>query len=113
MSDIMDERWQKVVETHHEFINAVQDFLNSNNDRINMMKQALRGPTRATAIYLLPYINAEELQLLFSELILLSSFSHGGINVVREAVLRLPRQWVLDHIEDVSETYLSNGGFDE
>lgn len=113
MSETMDEKWQKVLETHYEFINAVQDFLNSDNDRIKKMKQALRGPHRTTAIYLLPYIQAEELQSLFPELILLSSFSHGGINVVRESVLRLPRQWVLDHIEEASEMYLSDGGFDE
>ena len=113
MHDINDERWRKVVVTHYEFTNAVQHFLNSDISRVKIMKQALRGPNRTTAIYLLPNIKVEELQSLFSELILLSSFSHGGIIVVRETVLRLPRQWVLDHIEEASEIYLSEGGFEE
>lgn len=110
--------WQRLVQSHlhgtdEEFAELLRSFLAAGVDRIPLLKQALRGPDRITAIFLLPHLSPNELEQLFEELLWLSSFSHGAIQIVRDAILLLPRAWVLQHVERVAEPILDTGTYDE
>lgn len=82
-------------------------------DKTDQLKIRLRSGDRVNAIVELPSLTNEELQELFPELIFLSSFIHGQIQDVRNAVLRLPNEWLLEHIEKTSEPILKNGDYED
>jgi hypothetical protein len=110
--------WQQLVTAHTsgnsaEYAEALDFFLSQDADRIDVLRAALRGPERNTAIRVLPKLPQSELQQLFDELIFLASFSHGALNIVRQLIVSLSRAWVLNHIQDVAEPYLANGTYDE
>ncbi|WP_169238278.1 hypothetical protein [Candidatus Roseilinea sp. NK_OTU-006] len=110
--------WRNLVEKHHsgnddDFAESISRFLANDIDRVAVMKQALRGKDRATAVYVLPRLPVSELQELFEELVFLASFSHGAVQAVRNVILSLPREWILDRIEDAAEPLLVNGTYDE
>ena len=105
--------WNHLVESHKTFAMASREFLAGGVDRVQLMHYALNGKDRPTAIYMLSYLKASELQQLFSDLVFLASFSHGAIGAVRSAILSLPRQWVLTNIEQIAEPLLHDGTYDE
>ncbi|HEY9650961.1 MAG TPA: hypothetical protein V6C95_09880 [Coleofasciculaceae cyanobacterium] len=106
--------WHKVFENEIAYIQARQDFLNNCNDRIGLFKKALNNPSeRGTALRLLEYLNLEERQSLFDELIDLASVSHSDIELCRKAILALPTNWLLANIEKSAEPLLEDGTDEE
>lgn len=110
--------WRDLVKKHlsgndEDLAEAINRFFANDIDRVAVLKQALRSKDRPTAVFLLPYLPVSELQELFNELIFLASFSHGAVQTIREAILSLPREWVLDRIEDATEPLLVSGTYDE
>lgn len=110
--------WHHVVKQHqsgsdHDFAEAVNRFLGDDIDRIAILRHELRSRNRATALFLLARLPTTELQELFDELVYLASFSHGAVQVVRNAIRSLPRAWVLDRIESAAEPILTRGSDDE
>jgi hypothetical protein len=77
------------------------------------MRHALRGKDRATAVFLLPYLKVSELKQLFNELVFLASFTHGETKAIRDAILSLPREWVIGNIEAAVEPLLRKGTYEE
>jgi hypothetical protein len=80
--------------------------------RAALLHEALRGRDRQAALALLPRLDAEDLEPLFGDLIYLASFSHGPIQLARDAIRLLPRGWVLAHIEQAAEPLLRRGDWD-
>ncbi len=115
MTDNCQKQWQHLVDCHKAFSLALQDFLIEMDEcnRILVMKHALMGRERSTAIYLLQYLKPTETVQLFNELVFLASFSHGAIQAVRDAILAMPRNFVVDTIEQAAEPCLENGTYDE
>jgi len=77
------------------------------------MKSALLGKDRNIAIHLLQYLPQTEQIQLFGELVFLSSFSHGAVGTVHQVILSMPRDWVLNNIEQIAEPFLTKGTYDE
>ena len=105
--------WNRLVESHNAFAMASREFLAEGVDRVRLMHSALRGKDRATAIYMLRHLRVSELQQLFDDLVFQASYAHGAIGAIREAILSLPREWVLGNIEQVAEPLLQDGTYDE
>lgn len=80
--------------------------------RTALLHEALRGRDRQAALALLPRLPAPDLEPLFADLVFLASFSHGPIQLVRDAIRSLPREWVLAHIEPAAEPLLRRGDWD-
>ena len=99
--------WENLVRTYLEFAQASSDFRNGSINRVKIIKEGLQSKNRHTAIYFLKYLTQDEMQEVFSELVYLASFGHGAIVAIRDAILSLPRDWVLSRIETVAELYLS------
>ena len=113
---VMDKQqtiWNQVSSNYKAFAQALREFLAEDIDRIGIMKKALMDKDRHTAIYLLQYLSQTEQIQLFPELVFLTSFSHGAVGTVRQVILSLPREWVLEYIEQNAEPYLKTGTCDE
>lgn len=82
-------------------------------NKIDKIKAQLKGPERTEAITQLPSLTIEELEQLFAELLFLASFVHGQLQQVRSTILRIPKEWILEHIEQESEPLLKNGTYEE
>lgn len=107
--------WEHLVECHLAFLEASRTFLSDGVDRVTQIQAAVRGTRtgRLTAIYILRWLKPTELVELFPQLVALASWGHGSVGAVREAILRIPREWVLDHIREQAEPHLANGTYDE
>jgi hypothetical protein len=105
--------WERLVQSHLAFSLASQEFLSEGIDRVAIIRQALQGNSRNTAIYILQWLPTSELQQVFDQLIFLSSSEHGGIISVRRAILSIPKDWLLENIELAVEPYLQNGTGEE
>lgn len=105
--------WSRLKASYIAFRQAMQEFSAPNIDRVGLLRIGLRGSDRHVALALLPYLTVEELKQLFEELIFLASFSHGAIQFVRDQILRLPREWVMERIETVADSLLAEGTYEE
>ena len=84
------------------------------SDRVDSLRKALQNPVqRGTALRLLDYLNLEERQQLFPDLLDLASVAHADIQLCREAILSLPKTWILEHLENEAESILKNGTDEE
>jgi len=108
-----EDTWSKLKDAYRAFYDAMGEFSLAEVDRVRILKVALRNSDRPIAIAMLPYLNIGELEELFEELVFLASFSHGAIQLVRDQIIRLPREWVLSEIERVAEPLLASGTYDE
>ena len=108
------ELWHKVFENEIDYIQSRQDFLNNCTGRIRLIKKALHNPTeRGTALRLIEYLNLEERQSLFDDLVDLASVSHSDIELCRKAILSLPKTWLLANLEKSAEPLLKDGTDEE
>ena len=106
--------WQKLRNRPDDISHLSGEFENINaSDRISLLRSAFHGPDRVLGIMLLPYLKENEKMELFSDLIFLASFTHGGLTVVREAITSLPKEWLLTRIEETAEPYLKKGDYEQ
>ena len=98
--------WQRLVDSHLEFCQAIQEFYSEGVDRVSLMRDAFRkGGGIATAVYVLPRVKTQELQQLFDDLVRISTTARYA-GTAREAIRSLPREWVLLNIEKAAEPIL-------
>src|SRR5205814_353538 len=73
---------------------------------VEVLRAALRGRDRNTALWVARSLEVSELTQLFSELIHVARAAHGPVEAVWNLILSLPRDWVLAHIEREVEPIL-------
>lgn len=112
-NDFAFSAWNRLVESHKALSEASREFLTGTFDRVAVIRKALGDHDKHTAIYVLRSLKRSELQDLFDVLIFHASYSHGALGSIRDAILSLPRDWVLARIEEVAEPLLANGTYDE
>jgi len=105
--------WTQLVESHKQYNIDLRDFLSGDVDRVSIMRVALTGKERNTAIYIARHLSPSELKELFGELVYLASFAHGAIRSVRDLILSLPKEWILANIGRFVEPILKEGHEDE
>jgi hypothetical protein len=102
--------WQKEI----SYLQTRQNFLYHCIDKMTVLKKALQNPSeRGTALRLLEYLDVEERQMLFNDLVDLASVAHSDIALVRQVILSLPKDWLLANIEASTEPLLENGTYEE
>lgn len=104
--------WRRLVESHLAFVTAGKEFMSEGVDRVRLLRKALLGPDRITAIHVASYLRQDELAELFRELVFLASVSHGLAGAIRKLLMSLPREFVLREIEEVAEPLLREGDYD-
>ena len=104
--------WDRLVESRRAYASASREFL-ARKDRVEMLRESLRGEDRFAALSVARSLNQDEKMQLFAEWVYLASWAHGAIQLARDIILSLPRDWVLANIERESEPYLQDGTYDE
>ena len=106
--------WQSVVAKEFAYIESRKEFFNSCTDRVAILQKGLQNPReRGTALRLFFYLTLPERQSLFDELVELANVSHSDIELCREAILSLPKTWLLVNIENSAEGLLADGTDEE
>jgi hypothetical protein len=106
-------RWHRLVASHQAFAGALQEFLAEGAERVAVLREALRGSDRNTALYVAAALTLSERMDLFPEWVFLASWTHGAIQAARDVILSLPREWVRARIEREAEPFLRDGTDDE
>ncbi len=102
--------WRGVIEAEGAMRTSLQAFLSAPaGERVELVRTALRAPRsdRAVAIRVLPYLSRADRQALFPDLVWLASSSHGLVQHARDAVLSLPRAWVVANVATATEPLLA------
>jgi hypothetical protein len=108
------ELWHHLVDRELAYIQTRQEFLNNCTDRIAFIKKALQNPAeRGTALRLIEYLKIEERQILLNDLVDLASVSHSDVELGRQAILLLPKTWLIENIEKSAEPLLKDGTDEE
>lgn len=106
--------WRSVVTRELAYIQSRQEFLNSCAERVTTIQKGLQNSgERGTALRLFFYLSLPERQSLFDELVELASVGHPDIELCREAILSLPKTWLLANIENSAEGLLAEGTDEE
>ncbi len=106
--------WHQLIDREKAYIEIRQNFLNSCQYKVVLIRLALQNPTeRGTALQILNYLTLEERQSLFDELIKLASVGHSDIELIRSAILSFDKIWLLDNIENRAESLLKKGTDEE
>ncbi len=112
------ELWARLVRSHRqgrfdEFKELVKSFLVSGVNRTPLLKEALLGKGQEVAVYLLALLSTSDLLPLFAELLSVASYSDKLADAVHTAILRMPRDWVIEHIDLAAEPIFITGTGDE
>src|SRR5947209_3316693 len=91
--------WERLVNSYKAYDTVAQEFLSRERERLAILRKALTGPERSTALWIARSLKADELKQLFPELVHLVRGVHGPFEAARSLILALPREWVLNHIE--------------
>jgi hypothetical protein len=105
--------WRNLVEKELAYCVASRAFLAQSKDRAAVVRDALRSRDRNTALGVVKSLRDEEKKELFGALVFLASSAHGSIDFVRDLILSMPRDWVLNNIEREAEPLLQEGTYDE
>jgi hypothetical protein len=109
--------WDQLLEAEIRSSDAFHAFFSEGVERVPSVRRGLRGGSggmgRSAALRFFPYLTLPEKQQLFPDLVLLASVGHGSIQAVRELILSLPRDWVIERIEREVEPLLQQGDYEE
>jgi len=100
--------WDELVRCYKKYVLAHQAFFQSSLNRVAVIRKALHSKDRAVAVGMARYLTPEEHMALFDEWAYWAS-SQGCIPAVRNYILSLPREWVMERIEQAVEPYLVDG----
>lgn len=104
--------WQRLIKSHQtshsEYILALKDFQRPETNRVAILKHAIRSHhDTSTVVATVSMLSIDELTMLFPDLIYLASWIQGGAEIVRRAIISLPRAWVVAHIESIAAPLLN------
>ena len=105
--------WDRLAESYGAYNLALGAFLRDGVDRVALLRVAMQGRHDMAGAYMLRYLKPGELQQLFPELVYHASYANSVIQLMRDAILALPRSWVITHIEEVAAPLLENATDDE
>jgi hypothetical protein len=105
---------QDLVKSEYEYTQARQKLFNSSIDRVSMIQKGLHNPEqRGTCLRLIEYLQHEEREYLFNDLLELSSVAHSDLELCYQVILTFPDDWLLENIEERAEPLLINGSYEE
>lgn len=105
--------WQRLVQRYIAYFDSLQEFTSEGVNRVALIKEGIRSEDRWVALKMANYLKPPELMELFDDLVDGASTGHGYVHLFRDYILSLPREWVLERIEDAVEPHLRSGTMDE
>ncbi len=105
--------WERLAKAHETYSSALQDFFTDGIDRVALIRKGLHDFDRHLVISVAKYLREAAHKQLFDDWITMVSWAHGSIQSFRDFILALPRDWVLERIEEAVESHLNEGTMDE
>jgi len=106
--------WRALVDREKGFYAARAGFMSGAADRVAVLRSALRSVAeRGTALRVLPILPLAERQALFEDLVRLASVGHADVQLVRDAIDSLPREWTVARLEGAAEPLLHDATDEE
>lgn len=109
--------WDRLVDAELKSAQAFRTFFSEGVDRVPCVRRGMHGGGggmgRSAALRFFPYLTLPERKELFPDLVFLASVAHGSIQAVRDLILALPRDWVIERIEREAEPLLQKGDYEE
>lgn len=107
------EIWERMASGWEALLAARNDFLRKGVDRVALVRQALDPDSdyrdEITAGFVLEYLSEDELKAIFGQLILWASWQNAINEDAEKAILRLPKEWLVENVEAIVEPYLQVG----
>jgi hypothetical protein len=97
--------WNELVENYKRYVLTQQAFFRTSIDRVALIRRALHTSDRFIAVSIAQYLSPAEHMQLFDEWVRWSR-AEGCLPAVRNYILSLPREWVMERIEQAVEPYL-------
>jgi hypothetical protein len=98
-----------MLEADQEFGRALEDFLKINREkRVSILRQGF-DEARQVTLRILQWVPIDERKELLPDLLYLARAVSGYISQFRCVILSLPKDWLLDHIEEAAEPILRKG----
>jgi hypothetical protein len=105
---------QDLVKSEYEYTQARQKLFNGSIDRVTLIQKGLHNPEqRGTCLRLIEYLQHQEREKLFNDLLELSSVAHSDLELCYQVLLTFPDDWLLENIEERAERLLINGTYEE
>jgi len=105
---------QDLVKSEYDFTEIRKRLLNNSDERVELIKSGLHDPSqRGTCLRLLKFLNPQERESLFNDLLELASLAHADIELCHEIILTFPVNWLLENIEKSAEPILNNATYEE
>jgi hypothetical protein len=98
--------WQQVLDTHQQYTKALNEFLVTPADKVEVLRQALHSKDRLLALQAIHSLSEEERKALLPEWVNLARSVHGPFQVAWNIIQALPRDWMLQHIENCVDAIL-------
>lgn len=115
MSDIIPESmhtlWQDLEDTYSKLIALRLEFFKPHVPRIGLIREAARYGNTNTVLYIGSILAEAERMELFPEWVYYAATGDRQVVAARAIIASLPRAWVLDRIEGVAETFLTDGTY--
>ena len=106
--------WNELKDAYANFVKARMKFFQKSPEIVATLRRALDNPgERILALETAALLPIDQRQSLFFDLLTCASYCHGATALSRDLILSLPREWVLQHIEDAAEPILQTGGYEE
>jgi hypothetical protein len=113
--------WHEFVEAEKRYylarmrlFKAKRALLSSDADMMGLVKQALDNPPEwGTALRLLLELDEPARRVVFPTLLTIAANHHANVQLAREVILSLDRQWVLQNIPPQVERILEHAATDE
>jgi hypothetical protein len=102
--------WNQLLEAHRDYLSALRSFCAPGVIRVPEIGKGLRTPgeERSIALWVLPYLSMDERTALFPDLLFAARSAHGPVQAVWDALLALPRDWILANIEPEVDAILKS-----
>jgi hypothetical protein len=99
--------WEDYVSAYQALVSATGNFRLNSASQVEILKEALDSGHRSAALYFLETFSPDELKQVFKELVALAGLSHSAVASATTLILKLPKEWLLEHIEAAAEPLLS------
>jgi hypothetical protein len=104
--------WEQMGKAHETFVEFVGELKSVDREtRLKLIQQGYKN--RRLVVALLDYLDQEDLKALLPFLMSHVRSVHGYISYFRRAILSLPKEWLLEHIEEAAEPILQSGDDEE
>jgi hypothetical protein len=100
--------WTELAESHKRFIRARMAFYQSNLDRVALIRRALHTNDQSLALSLAQYLSPAEHMQLFDDWVFWST-TVSCLPAAHNYILSLPKEWVMERIEQAVEPHLRDG----